>query len=303
LRKLCDSSGARLSRAWNWLTGVTRGRPATADADQHSTDAPPADQPSDAWTRYCHEADTCPRFVRVFAWAAVYSVISFCLIRIWPVTASFRGSFSYTVNGWLITLCVMAFNLLLFYVFDALYICNRCIKRLTSGKPQWSPETYEKFRGGAHLENEHLDHWIAVHMIGRRTEAVGPLIYMPFLLLFLIILARNSVFEHWALVPSVLGYWTMSAGLLVYAALSLRMTTEAERSKATETLAAQLLVAKGGTNAGLVAQLQMMLDELNGYRQGAFASYADQHFIRALLLPLAGVAGSLLINYLSIVKP
>jgi hypothetical protein len=246
--------------------------------------------------------------MRVIAWTVVYTLISLCLLQIWPVIAPFRGSLSVTINNWIVTLCVLAFNVLLFYVFDALLICNRCIGRLESSRPQWSKETYERFRGGSGsdthaLDDVHLDHWIAVNMIGCRTQAVGPLIYWPFLLLFLIILARNSVFEHWSLVPSVIAYWVMSAALLVFAAVSLRRTTERVRERAIEALGAALLAAKGTDNQPLASQLQWMIERIGAFSKGAFASYADQHFIKALLLPLAGVAGSLLINYMSLVKP
>jgi hypothetical protein len=299
-RRVYRTARASVLEVWSRLTGRA---PATG-AGPFAT----GEQTLDAWAHYCREAQACPRFMRVLAWSAAYSLVSFCLLEIWPVIAPFRGSLSFTMNTWIVVLCVLAFNVLLFYVFDALFICNRCIGRLEAGTPRWSDATYERFRGGVDgdaevLKREHLNPWIAVNMIGRRTQAVGPLIYWPFLLLFLIILARNSVFDHWSLVPSVIAYWVMSAALLVFAAVSLRRTTERVREQAIESLSASLLAAKGKDNQPLASQLEWMIDRIGAFSKGAFASYADQHFIKALLLPLAGVAGSLLINYMSLVKP
>lgn len=294
-----------LVEGWRRLTSILRARPYPGG----ERGAKEIREPTlDAWSHYCREAAACPRFMRVLAWTTVYSLMSFCLLQIWPVIAPFRGGLSFAINTWVVTLCVLTFNVLLFYVFDALYICNRCIGRLESSRLRWSEQTYQRFRGAVDadthtLDDAHLDHWIALNMIGRRTQAVGPLIYWPFLLLFLIILARNSVFDHWSLVPSVIAYWAMSAALLVFAAVSLRRTTERVRERAIESLCAALLAAKGTNNQPLASQLQWMIDRIGAFSKGAFASYADQHFIKALLLPLAGVAGSLLINYMSLVKP
>jgi hypothetical protein len=121
-------------------------------------------------------------------------------------------------------------------------------------------------------------------------------------MLFLIIMARNSVFERWSPTPAGRSL-TVSTVIIVFAAIRLRGTTESARAKALASLTEQLIVAKGAGNDKLVRQLELMVNEVRELRQGAFAPYTDQKFIRALLLPLAGFASTALIEYLSLVKP
>jgi hypothetical protein len=237
----------------------------------------------------------------VFFFALLFTALSATAFLIWPDIARFRGERSYEINRFIFMACVLTFNLLLFYVVDALIICNRCIKRLVSGL-DWPLASYAKFRQELG-EGTPLKEWMTLQLIARRTDAVGSLVYLPFILLFLIIMARNSVFERWGLTPSVVALLTVSTVIIVFAAIRLRETTESARTNALKSLTDQLIVAKGAGNDKLVRQLELMVNEVRELRQGAFAPYTDQKFIRALLLPLAGFASTALIEYLSLVKP
>jgi hypothetical protein len=264
---------------------------------------PPVD-PGDVeslWTHYLHDGRACARLCRVFFFGLLLTALSAAAFLIWPDVARFRGERSYEINRFIFMGCVLTFNLLLFYVVDALIICNRCIKRLISGL-DWPLASYAKFRQDLG-EGTPLKEWMTVQFIASRTDAVGSLVYLPFILLFLIIMARNSVFERWSLTPSVVVLLSVSTLIIVFAAIRLRETTESGRAHVLQSLTDQLIVAKGAGNDKLVRQLELMINEVREVRRGAFAPYTDQKFIRALLLPLAGFASTALIEYLSLVKP
>jgi hypothetical protein len=166
----------------------------------------------------------------------------------------------------------------------------------------WPQPSYTEFKRDLG-EDTPLKEWMTVQFIASRTDAVGALVYLPFILLFLIIIARNSVFGHWNLTPSVVALLGVSAAIVTFAGLRLRGTTEAARGAALASLTDQLIVAKGIPKDTLVRQLELIINEVKELRQGAFAPYTDQKFIRALLLPLAGLASTALIEYMSLVKP
>jgi hypothetical protein len=233
--------------------------------------------------------------------AFLYSLLSLVAFEMWPDVARFRGRLSYEINYCIFIASVVTFNLLLFYVVDALIICNRFVKRLNIGL-DWPPASYAKFKGALGQQTP-LKEWMTVKFIASRTDAVGGLVYLPFILLFLIIVARNSVFGHWNLTPSVVALLSVSAAIVIVAGLRLRGTTEAARGAALASLTHQLIVAKGVPNDPLVRQLELIINEVKELREGAFAPYTDQKFIRALLLPLAGLASTALIEYMSLVKP
>ncbi|HYL19698.1 MAG TPA: hypothetical protein VEV20_13540 [Burkholderiales bacterium] len=264
---------------------------------------PPVD-PHDVqslWAHYLQDGRACARLCRVFFFGLLYTALSLVAFEIWPDIARFRGERSYAINHYIFMASVLSFNLLLFYVVDALIICNRCVKRLNIGL-DWPQPSYTKFKRDLG-EGTPLKEWMTVQFIASRTDAVGALVYLPFILLFLIIIARNSVFGHWNLTPSVVALLCVSAAIVIVAGLRLRGTTEAARSAALASLTDQLIVAKGIPNDTLVRQLELIINEVKELRQGAFAPYTDQKFIRALLLPLAGLASTALIEYMSLVKP
>jgi len=253
------------------------------------------------WRFYLRDGRACARLCRVFCFGVVFTALSWCAFLIWPDFVRFRGARSYEINRAIFVCSVVTFNFLLFYVIDALIICTRCVKRFASGL-DWPPASYAKFQDklGNHTP---LKEWMMLQLIAQRTDAVGSLVYMPFFLLFLIIIARNSVFERWGLTPSVIALLTASVVLIVFAAARLRLTTEAVRSNALKSLTDQLILAKGEGDDKHAHQLELMIEEVRNLRKGAFAPYTEQKFIRALLLPLAGYASSALIEYLSLVKP
>jgi len=241
------------------------------------------------------------RLLRVLLFALLYTLLSLVAFEMWPDVARFRGRLSYEINYCIFIASVVTFNLLLFYVVDALIICNRFVKRLNIGL-DWPPASYAKFKDALGQQTP-LKEWMTVKFIASRTDAVGGLVYLPFILLFLIIIARNSVFGHWNLTPSVVALLSVSAAIVIVAGLRLRGTTEAARGAALASLTDQLIVAKGVPNDSLVRQLELIINQVKELRQGAFAPYTDQKFIRALLLPLAGLASTALIEYMSLVKP
>lgn len=260
---------------------------------------------SAAWDRYCREADTCPRFLRVVGWTLLYLTLAYCMQRAWPLTAPSRGLRSTEIDQWVTWLTIACFGLLLFYVFDALMICNRCIRRLVSEPPNWGNTIPQRFGLTPEIRGskEVLKQWTAIQLIAKRTEAVGPLVYWPFLLLFLMIVGRNPVLERWSVSESLIVIVLVSVALIVYAALSLRWTTEAIRNAAIQELSRESIAAEGSDDRKTSAQLKALIAALRELKRGAFAPYTEQHFIRALLLPLGGYAGSALLQYLTLVKP
>ncbi|MEO8626689.1 MAG: hypothetical protein ABI612_01110 [Betaproteobacteria bacterium] len=283
-----------------------RGDPAT---DPHAAPVPRAaelaapTQVPDTWTIYCSQGSTKQRVKRVAVYAVLYFLFSFFLFLIWPADAPARGDFAFLADKAIMRMCAFAFTVLLGYVVDALLLCNRCIGSLVERPVQWSGETLAIYEPQLGLAKMHVQEWITIQAIADRTQAVGRLIYWPFAILFLIILARNSLFERWSTPPSVVLSIGISAAIVIYAAIKLRRTTEAMRSAYMDRLNSARLIARGSGDAALAGQLDLLIDQSKTLKRGAFAPYSDQPFIRAMLLPLAGFASSALIEYVSLVNP
>jgi hypothetical protein len=141
--------------------------------------------------------------------------------------------------------------------------------------------------------NSLFDAWIDARLLAEHTAAIGPLIYFPFVLLGLLIVARSRLFDNWAIDGSVLvvlGSYVLWA--IAMAAL-LNLGAEMARRKALETMATDLLWLKGAGEKydRLAKQFPGLIEQVRDLRQGAFAPFFEQPLVKAILVPLGGAGG------------
>jgi hypothetical protein len=141
--------------------------------------------------------------------------------------------------------------------------------------------------------NTLLDDWIDARLLGEHTAVIGPLIFFPFILLALMIVARSHLFDNWQIGNSIL---VMFAGFVLWSlamAALLNYGAECARAKAVQRMQADLLWLKGSgpEYAGLAEQFPGLIDQVRNLRQGAFAPFFQQPLVRALLVPLGGAGG------------
>ena len=148
-------------------------------------------------------------------------------------------------------------------------------------------------RPGAVGRNTLLDDWIDARLLGEHTAVIGPLIFFPFILLALMIVARSHLFDNWQIGNSIL---VMFAGFVLWSlamAALLNYGAEGARAKALRCMEADLLWLKGAgpDYAGLAEQFPGLIEQVRDLRQGAFAPFFQQPLVRALLVPLGGAGG------------
>jgi hypothetical protein len=141
--------------------------------------------------------------------------------------------------------------------------------------------------------NTLLDDWIDARLLGEHTAVIGPLIFFPFILLALMIVARSHLFDNWQIGNSIM---VMFAGFVLWSlamAALLNYGAESARAKAVQRMQADLLWLKGAgpDYAGLAEQFPGLIDQVRNLRQGAFAPFFQQPLVRALLVPLGGAGG------------
>jgi hypothetical protein len=140
-----------------------------------------------------------------------------------------------------------------------------------------------------------------VRMIARRTDAVGGLIVVPFVALFLMILSRNPYFDAWDWPPSLVAILAIQSLIALLCAVRLRRAAERARSRALERLVARLSRRLGSTrdeDAAAARQLRQVMEEIRDQRQGAFSHWFQNPVVRAVLMPFGGVGVLALIDTL-----
>jgi hypothetical protein len=252
------------------------------------------------WTRYVERGKLHRRIIRTIPMVLLYIV---ALVVILPLIGAapvppIRGTFPFYE---LIFATVFAFVFLTFFVVDATLLHEGLLKQLAECETFWPNSTFERFeyareRNDGKNERELAYYWDIV-LISRRTESVGNLIYYPFLILFLLIVARLPCFDDWTWTPSLIVALCMHFAVALYAAWRLPRTATMYRDKVLGELRRirrqALMLARREPDV-----IDTMIDEVESTHRGAFSYLWDQPAIRALLLPSSGIGIMTLIKFL-----
>ncbi len=240
------------------------------------------------WQDYRVLASFGCRFRRVLPLAALYlagAVLLFFSLGLPAVP--FRGPHRFISDTIPLLLSVVSQILLLFFVLDAVVLCHRMTDVLVREDVRWPGTTLQHF---GLRDAPPVQAWLDVEFIARLTRSVMPLIYYPFALLTLMIVARLNLTDRWDWPPALLLVFGLNTLLAFVAVWSLRRG--AERARKTSLVRAyrylaRLDVAGGGERS--VGQAKTLILQIEQNREGAFAPVSEQPFIRALLLPFGGL--------------
>jgi hypothetical protein len=254
------------------------------------------------WLEHLYQDSPVARWTRIIVTSLLFFLFCFCVIAAFgfPQVPS-RGPASRWIDkGLMIGLCVPSLIVLIFFVVDATRLCGKFADYLSRPKPTtWPPNTRERFGADNGVNNHAIDSWIDVRMIAEWTSVIGPHIYFPFIVIFLMIVARNALFDNWDMPWGLL---IVFAASLIYAGACvfiLRGAAEATRRYAVKILTDELIKIKGiPEDAPYAGKLETILQEIRSLQEGAFAPISQQPFMRALILPLSGASGIALIEYL-----
>ena len=242
------------------------------------------------WTRVCR---VMPMFVLYLA--ALAAILP--LIGPFP-SAPIRGQFNFLL---LIGLTICAFLFLTFFVIDAILLHEGFLRQLGKTETYWPDLAFQKLSypfkpKRPSNESDLADYW-DIQLISKRTEVVGRLIYYPFVILSLIIVARLNCFDDWTLTPVLIVALSMHFSLALYAAWRLPNVAKKYRDKVLERLKRRrrqaLMLAQRTPEA-----IDTMIEEVQSTHRGAFSYLWEQPAIRVLLLPSGGIGLATLLQYL-----
>jgi hypothetical protein len=252
------------------------------------------------WRRYVFRGRLSRRIFRVLPMAFLY------IIAVGLVSGLMGGYARISIRGTLmfwpfLLLTIVLFVVLTFFVIDATMLHCGFLKQLKSGETYWPDDTFRKFgypvdRAPESYASE-LSYFWDVQFISRRTEAVGKLIYYPFIILLCFILARFPCFDNWTWTPGLVVTLLMHFSLALYAAWSVPKAAAAYRDTVLGELnlrRRKAFMIEGKTPDAI----DTMIDEVQSNHKGAFSYLWEQPAIRALLLPSGGIGLVTLLQYL-----
>ena len=282
------------------------------------------------WSRYLRLSRGESRAKRSLTLASCYmsfSLILFLLLE--KPDRPVRGSLNNWIDFLLLPLSVIATIGLLIFVADATLLCIRFVGRLSdSASAGWSdmvrrewaealgfartpapeqpahpdtphaPATGVPADRGAALPDEvqkAIGYLLGVKAIAVLTKGVGPLIYYPAVALMLMFLSRNCALDNWDWPAGLVITFTLAGAAVVACGMALRMAANRARRQALEGLETALHQARretrGKDDDPLTKAVKATIDEVKAIDEGAFSSISDNPVLRAVLIPLATLAG------------
>lgn len=263
-----------------------------------------AQQIADLWSEHGQFERTA--WQRVVPQTVMLGILGVILLYVFGIPhAPARGSAALVIHimSWMLSSVLM--GLLMFFVVDAIRVCTGFIHQFALESTQWSPSIVQPLSDRRKVPHELISEWLDIRFIADRTKVVAALIHFPILALFLMILARHRIFDDWAYPPGLLIIYGVSAAYILICAILLSVAAEKARRSAVTRLRTHLYDLRGRAQeagqgeriAQQIAQIDLMLQDIHGMQQGAFAHWTQHPVFQALLLPSGGFSVLALLDY------
>ena len=205
--------------------------------------------------------------------------------------------------------------LVIFWVGYEARACAQFIETLSGAGRLWPPTLLDREEAATGVPRAHLDDYLAFRLIVLATQRISWLIYLPFVSILFAVLSRSNLFDTINFPLGLVCLTGLAVAYALHSAVLLRTSAESARVGALERYEARQLTqarAEDGqpTAAAIAAatafaqtpiraeQIKILMERIRNTREGAFAPFAQQPALQAVLLPFGGYGGVQLIEYL-----
>jgi hypothetical protein len=219
-------------------------------------------------------------------------------------SAEARGPITRNVDDlmrWLSSICQVG---LLVFVVDCTVLCYRFVRYLSSDRVKeltWPHGVLGQVGAERGIDvnaastagplKQGLQHLLVLRLIDDATRVVAGLIYKPYIVLLVLLVAQSRLFENWHWNMPLILTVLLSAATAFCCAMMLQRAARGARQAALEDVEKLSLSQVGGADAATRKRLKRMRADIEAMRSGAFASFYDNPAIRAILIPLCGGGG------------
>jgi hypothetical protein len=187
----------------------------------------------------------------------------------------------------------LSFLFLTFMTIDTVRLCKWFIQNLGKAPTKYPLATTNHFsRMRGDVDRRYLDEWIDIQLIADLTAQVGRLVYYPFIVFFLLLLARNEWWERWPWPWPLITIFVLNLMLAAASVIILQNAARQAKNEAIITLEAKVKRLQAATAESQVQnnanQAKELLEEIRALRRGAFVPLWENPVFRAILLPSGG---------------
>ncbi len=254
------------------------------------------------WREYRLLGSVKERLFRILPQAIVYGAFGVLLMQQFgfPVMPC-RGSACFTLNYIILGCSVVAMTLLMFYVVDATRLCRRLIKIMIGTAIEWPERLLTREAAKRGVDQAYVHEWLGIQFIAKRTAVISAMIYYPFVVVFLMALARHSYFDRWDFPAGLLAIFALNALYAFVNGVLLRHSAEQAKREALFQLKQRLKglsdepVFKGEKRR----DVERMVELIEQTQEGAFLPFTRHPLFGAIALPTGGTGLVLLLEYLA----
>lgn len=273
-------------------------------ADVFTLESAPEGTVRRLWGAYLREHRPGRRVLRIASFYTLYLVILICLLPLLHLCGGggfpTRGSTSLFFALVAMFVSGSALGILLFLVTDITRLCAWFIRQLLDDNMEraWPRRILVARCRGRGLMPHDVNEWLSIRLIARHTKAVSRLIYYPFVLVFIMLVSRNEVFDGWGMPYSAIAVFSFILFVAIYSAMLLRVAAKRARDAALDRLR-ERRARIGDPDSARAKSLKGLIDEITAERAGAFSRFGDNPVVGALLIPSGGMGALALLDYLA----
>lgn len=274
-----------------FLSGLTED--GTAPVPDGATDV------TTAWHAYANDESWRCRAVRAAPWVVLLLVLPYLLaFGLGAPAVPVRGWFARSVDAVLAFLAYGVIVITAVMAVDVLRRCTHLINQMAASRTRWPAGVIQEVREQLGLDDAESSELLEVRLIRDRTTVVAPVVIYPFVLIFITVVARNSLLDNWTWAAWQIGLYVLIGAGPIWAALHLRTAAERARASTLGHLERAMIRAEHRHPQKLPG-LRHAVKEVSEMREGAFARYLSSPIVTAIIIPFGGVGLVVLLEVLA----
>ncbi len=269
-------------------------------------------------------------------WIVLSTVIVFLFMKMLfvmfaPPAFPHRGQLIQDLSIYLVRLNVVILWGVIFWTSYEARVCAQLIQTVnrTPGRNRWSTPPVNSIEAEFAGRTEDLADYFDFRLIARATQRIQWLIYLPFVSILFMVLARSDLFDAMDFPLPLIAVVVLSLCYAIYSEILLRRCVINAQNKALKEYEDRLFALQGqgdrqaptGTDGASSAtaelitvvnsvqanstlppitagQITLLMERIRNTREGALAPLSQQPALQALLLPFGGYGSVQLIEYL-----
>lgn len=234
-------------------------------------------------------------------WIGISIVITlvsvFIMIPLWGKPPfPHRDELALDLHTYILIPQAIVFWLVIFWIGYETRACVKFIDTLSNVPNEWPEQLLFRKAKETGIPRAHLDDYLDFQLIVRTTQRIQSLIYLPFVSIFVLVLARSNFFSIMDFPLPIVLIIGFALTYLLYSARLLRKSAEEMHAGVLKNY--EDLQSTPSWPPVNTEQIDRLMSRIRNTNTGVFAPFVQQPALQALLLPFGGYGGVQIIEYL-----